>query len=360
MKICYLADVNNYHTKKWCKYFVSKGHNVIVISLTKGNIEGCKCYSFEFENVKYLNSFQKLSYLTVVKKVKSILNREKPDLLHSHYASSYGFIGVLTGYKPFITSLWGTDVYSFPQKSIVHKYVLKKVLNTSDYLFSTSNCMAQEGNKYTSKKMLITPFGVDTQMFSPKPNKKNDTLVIGINKSLEKIYGLDILLKSYAEFANKNTDILSELRIAGKGSQYKYLRDLSSSLGIEEKVKFYGYLEENQMVEFLQNLDFAVFPSYYESFGVSALEAQACGVPVIVSDADGFMESTIPDKTSLVFEKGNVVQLNGLIQKLSCNEKLRIEMGNAGREFVLERFDLQLNFSNIEKIYDEILEKKKK
>ena len=131
MKICYLGDANSIHTKKLCEYFSSIGYDMTVISLNDGNIKDTKVYNLnkKTSGVKY--EFSKLSYLSTIKRVKNILREINPDVVHAHYVSSYGLLAALSGFKPVIMSVWGSDVYDFPKQSILHrniiKYNLKKV-----------------------------------------------------------------------------------------------------------------------------------------------------------------------------------------------------------------------------------------
>lgn len=361
MKICYLADINNYHTQKWCDYFISLGHEVVIISFTKGEIEGCKTYCFDFTDVKTSGTIKKVKYLTYINQIKKILKNEKPDILHSHYASSYGLVGELTGYKPHITSLWGSDILLFPQRGFLQKNVIKKVLNGHNTIFSTSKYMINEAGKYLkkSKEIYLTPFGVDLRLFKPDNNiNNNEQVVIGINKSLETISGIDILIEAFGQMTKRTKNKNIELRIAGKGSQLSNLKELVRQKGIEEQVTFYGYLSQLEMVDFLQKLNIAIYPSLSESFGVAAVEAQACGIPVIVSDVDGFKESTKPNHTSLLFEKGNVTDLKDKIEFLCDNIETRELMGLSARSFVEENFNINDNFKHVLRLYKEMLKKK--
>ena len=96
-----------------------------------------------------------------------ILKTFKPQLLHANYATSYGLLGAMTGFHPFVLSVWGSDVFTFPKKSFAHKMLFKYNLNKADKILSTSRFMSQEISKYTSKKIEITPFGVDLEKFYP-------------------------------------------------------------------------------------------------------------------------------------------------------------------------------------------------
>lgn len=358
MKICYLADINNYHTKKWCNYFLSRGHEVIIISLSQGEIPGCKSYCFNFKDVKKLNTIKKIGYLHNLRKIKKILDKEKPDILHSHYVSSYGLIGVLTGYKPHIVSLWGSDILLFPKKSFIHKFIISRILNSKTHIFSTSKYMIREADKYFkgNKDIYLTPFGVNLNLFQPRDINNSKSFIIGVNKSLEKISGIDLLLKAFSQILADNKDANIELRIAGEGSQRESLIKLAEELHIKENVKFYGFLNQKEIVLFLQELDIAIYPSLSESFGVAAVEAQACGIPVIASDVDGFKESTVPGETSLLFENGNTVDLKNKILSLYKDENKRESMKLKGLEYVRKNFDIESNFSFVFKYYCKIID----
>ncbi|MDQ9894055.1 glycosyltransferase, partial [Acinetobacter baumannii] len=87
---------------------------------------------------KNKSAIKKIEYLKVIKEIKKIIYDIKPDILHAHYASSYGLIGSLVNYKPYIISAWGTDTYEFPNNGFIQKYIIKYNLKKADYIFSTS------------------------------------------------------------------------------------------------------------------------------------------------------------------------------------------------------------------------------
>jgi L-malate glycosyltransferase len=363
MKICYLGDANSIHTKKICCFFRDKGYDVTVISLNDGEIEGVKVYSMGVKVQNESNSISKVKYLKNIFKIKNLVKKIKPDILHAHYASSYGLIGSLINYKPYIISVWGSDIYDFPNRSYINKSVLKYNLNKANLVLSTSKAMAEETNKYTDKNILITPFGVDINKFSPKSDKKEDNgkeLIIGTVKTLEDIYGIDILIKAFAIVKDRNTNMNIRLKIAGKGSRETYLKNLSKDLGIDSYIEFLGFINQDEVAKRFRSFDVAVFPSLSESFGVAAVEAQGCGTPVIISSIDGLMEATNPGITSLVFEKGNHKDLANKIEEILNDSALRNNMGISARKYVEDNYNIVDNFSYIDKIYKDIHGKKDK
>lgn len=357
MRICYLSDANSIHTKKWCNYFRSKGYEIHVISLNEGSIPGVKVHSLNvnLDEVKGSRYLSKFKYLTFTGQVKKLVNEIKPDILHAHYASSYGFLGASTGFHPYIISIWGSDIYDFPKKNLLFKKFIERNLSKADIILSTSRAMADEAKKYTDKNIEITPFGVDIDLFKPRDNskkKESDKFIIGTIKAFEKQYGIEYLVKAFGLLSQKYKNIYLEL--GGSGSQQSELEELIKSLGIEGRVRFLGFMNQTEVVEALNRFNIAVFPSIFESFGVAAVEAQACGIPVIVSNAEGLKEATCPGRSSILVDKEDEKQLAKALEELITNEKLREDMGSFGRIFVKENFDIKDNFDKVDKLYRRI------
>jgi len=358
MKICYLADINSAHTHKWLNYFVHKGYDIHVISLGKGEYEGVTVHSLEVQDnvMKKTSDKSKLEYLKKIKRVRALIKDIKPDILHAHYASSYGLLGAITNQHPYIISVWGSDIYDFPIKSPIHKFIIKYNLKRADYILSTSNVMKIETQKYTNKDIQVTPFGVDINKFIPNKTEKEE-IVIGTIKTLEEKYGIEYLIKAFKTVKERNIDLKLKLRIGGKGSQEDYLKELVKEFSMDKEVTFLGFMKPKDVIKEFQNFDLAVFPSTLdsESFGVAAVEAEACGTPVVVTDVGGLMESTKPNVTSLVAKKKSVEDLAEKIEMLIKNKELRVKMGNDARKFVEKNYSLEENFNDVDKIYKNII-----
>lgn len=358
MKICFLAPANNYHTQKWVRYFADHGHEVTVLSLTDGKIEGAQVYWLNANTSSRASDLSKLKYLFQFRKIKQLVHEIKPDIINAHYASSYGTLAALAGLKNHIVSVWGSDVYDFPRKSIFHKKMLEYSLNSASYIFSTSHAMAKETRKYTDKKIYITPFGVNMDLFNPdKRNRENDgKFIIGTVKKLEPKYGIDYFLKAVKLVKEQRPDIPLEVRIAGNGSHEEEYHQLAEELGISPIVKWLGFIPQEQAAVEWANMDCGIIfsESESESFGVSAVEAQAAGIPVIISDIPGLMEATDPGVTSIVVPRKNIGMLAAQIIKIYENPKSMTNMANEGRQYVESHYELDHCFREIGRLFQEI------
>ena len=88
-----------------------------------------------------------------------------PDILHAHFATSYALVAALAGFHPFIVSVWGSDIYLYPQKSRLNRAVVEYSLHKADKILSTSNVMAKECRKYTGKPIEIIERDTDRDNF---------------------------------------------------------------------------------------------------------------------------------------------------------------------------------------------------
>lgn len=356
MKICFLAPAGSAHTIKWCNYFVSKGHEVHVVSFTEGQINGVQVHVIRSKASASGGDLQKLMYLTAAGQVRKLVDQIAPDIVNVHYATSYGTVAALAGLKHYVLSVWGSDIYEFPGRSPLHRAMLKFSLSRAKYLFSTSQAMADEAGKYTRKKFEITPFGVDTELFSPEKRHRNhDDFVVGTIKSLAPVYGIDTLLKAVAIVRKEHPEIPIRLRIAGKGPSAEEYAALAEQLGIADITVWLGFISQQQAALEWADMDAAVVCSNSESFGVSAVEAQASGVPVIISDIPGLMEATRPGETSVVVPRGDENALAGAIVSLYHDPERRKRMGEMGRAYALENFAMMGCFGKIEGLFRKIV-----
>lgn len=355
VKICYLSSVNSPHTIKWCKFFSEKQHEIHLITFDQGEIENVNVHYIDLKITSQSSRIKKLAFLFSFKKVKKIIKEINPDIIHAHRTTGYAFVSALSNFHPYILSVWGSDVYDLPKNPIYKKFVQFN-LKKSDYIFSTSKAMKGRVNELIKKEVIVTPFGVDINLFRPVNGFKNDQKkIIGTVKTLSPKYGIDYLIRAFKIVKERNVDANLELHIAGRGEQEMQLKKLCRALKIDKQVKFLGFLNQEKVIETFNSFDISVFPSNSESFGVAAVEAQACGVPVIVSNVGGLPEATKPGFSSLVVESKNEGQLADAIEQLLNNNQLRKDMARNARKFVEENYNINDNFGKVESIYQRIL-----
>ncbi len=370
MRILILSDSDSPHTIKWAKSLADQNVTIGIFSIHKANIHlydninNITIYDMGVSRKiqsKGEKNLSKIMYFKGIRELKKVIGVFKPDILHAHYASSYGFLGALVNFHPYIISMWGSDIIQFPNFSWLHKKILKYSLINADKILSTSISLKEESKKYTNKEILITPFGVDTDKFKPLKVKSifNDRdIVIGTIKTLEVNYGIEYLIHAFKLLKNKYPDKPLKLLVVGKGSQYEYLKNLTIELGIQKYTMFTGFIDHEQVVNYHNMIDISVFPSIEESFGVAVLEASACAKPVVVSRVGGLPEVVENNITGFIIPKQNVEILVSVLEKLILNFDLRVKMGTNGREKVIKEYNWRMCVNIMMKIYDQIINDK--
>lgn len=361
MKILLLSNVLSTHTIKWAKA-LSKIHNILLFGFFEPSSQIIK----DLEGINYLTlgirdsgscsnySFQKLNYIKAVPIIRKLVREFKPDVLHAHYATSYGLLGALSGFHPLILSVWGSDVYDFPSRSIFHKKLLKYNLNKADIILSTSNAMAGQTSKFTDKNILVTPFGIDLKKFyknREQTHGNNGEIVIGTVKTLHQIYGISYLIKAFKIIVDRNPEKNIKLLIVGGGPLEKELKRLTRELNVDDKTTFTGKIPQDKVPEYLNKLDVYVAVSLYESFGVAVIEAGACELPVVVSKVGGLSEVVEEEKTGYLVPPEDSEETANAIERLILNENKREEFGKNARKRITELYSWDKSVDIMNSVY---------
>lgn len=363
IKLLLIADPSSPHTIRWANSLTSFGMDVSIFGLNEYDssqydknikIEVLKMPSYVISKTD--GSLSKTLYLFAFPKLKKLIRSKSFHIVHSHYATSYGLLGSLLNFHPFLVSVWGNDVFDFPLKSNFHSRILAYTLNKADYVFSTSNHMAAETHKYTSKTINVIPFGIDINKFKPFEVDSvfdSDDIVIGTAKLLEPNYGIENLIASFSQLRKRIPGKSIKLLIVGGGSLYNNFSKLISELKIENDVILTGRKPYTEIPKYYNMIDIAVLPSINESFGVSALEASSCGKPVVVTNVGGLPEIIVNGLTGIIIEPNNTISLTDALEKLVLDDELRLKMGRYGRERAVEYFDIDKTTEKMIKFYIE-------
>lgn len=350
MRVLLLADINSIHTKRWATALAASGVEIGIFSLGKSNDEWYKgvegitnCHASGFKASVFKSGIvSKINYLKLLPALKKALKSFQPDIVHVHYASSYGLLGKLSGFHPIYVSVWGNDVYEFPNRGKVQKVILKSNLKNADKIFSTSKAMKKETEKYTDKKIKVIPFGVDLDSFKPmvvETEFSSTDIVVGTIKTLEPDYAIDVLIRAFSIVCDRNPQLPLKLLICGQGSLRKMLEKLCKELGISKKVIFKGQISHTDVPRYLNMIDIFGCLSDNESFGVAVVEAMACEKPVVVSNVGGLAEVVENGRTGAVVPPQSPELAADVIETFALNPLVREKIGHNARARVVKLYD---------------------
>jgi L-malate glycosyltransferase len=354
MRICLLADAGSVHTRRWAAAMAERGNTISVLSLRPGDVAGV--------NVVDLSpppSLGKLGYLTVRNGVRRLLRDIRPDVLHAHYATSYGLLGALAGFRPYMVSAWGADVFDFPRRSPLHAALLRFNLRRADVVACTSLFMRGQVERYARRAVEVTPFGVDTAQFSPARDgteKPGRGVTIGLVKALEEKYGVPVLVRAFEILAERHSDV--RLMVVGDGSQRTAIEAAVERSPAASRIQLLPAVPHSRVPALLRTMDVFVVPSIAESesFGVAAIEASACQLPVVASRLGGLAEVVIDGETGILVSPNDPVALAAGIEPLLESADLRRRLGLNGRAHVERAYGWNESVNLMERLYRRLVE----
>ncbi len=293
--------------------------------------------------------------------VDVVLNNDL-DLLHVHYAIPHASAAYMAKQIlkkkgkdiPVITTLHGTDI-TLVGKDKTFEPVVTFSINESDAITAVSNNLRKE--TYHSfaieKEIEVIHNFVDVQRFDKKPLDAfrkvlapNGERIIAHASNFRKVKRVNDIIRI---FANINKVVPSKLLMVGDGPDRPGAEELCRELGICDDVRFLG--KQQEMEEILAISDMFILTSEYESFGLSALEAMAAGVPVLSSNAGGIPEINIHGETGFMANIGDINELSKLgIELLKDEEKLQYCKQKAKEQAA--KFDIHYIVPLYEELYE--------
>lgn len=305
------------------------------------------------------------------------------DIVHAHYYLSGMVARELISHRtidaPFIMTFHTLGLL----KNLVNQSSSKEdpptripteqeLVTVSDSIVATStNTRAYLASLYNGdeSKISVIPPGVDTSLFYPK-NKADAKTSIGTNADslmilavgrIDPVKGFDVLLYAMKMLLHTNTHLTKKICLCIIGgdvgekqsrwsAELNKLNTLRSMLGLETSVKFVAALPQPMLVNYYNAADVLVMPSHYESFGMVALEALACGTPVIATDVTGISPMVKE------FPKGRVVSANNPI--LLAQELEHVLAHPVSTPFdtkeQLKKFDWNHIAEEVQHVYDSV------
>ena len=171
--------------------------------------------------------------------------------------------------------------------------------------------------------------GIDSDTFTPAPAERSPTPVIAYVGRLRRYKGVELILKGVARMQDRRV----EVEIAGTGEDRPRLEALAASLDLGRRVRFLGFVSEAEKSALLRRAWIVALTSPKEGWGITNLEAAACGTPVVASDSPGLRESVLDGRTGFLVKHGDVSALAAAFDRIVADPALVTRLGTAGRAF---------------------------
>ncbi|MCC7303165.1 MAG: glycosyltransferase [Bacteroidia bacterium] len=354
MKICYLADGQSIHTRRWCSHFNGLGHEIHLITFRPAEINGVHVHFIDSGEISAAGGNWKM--LLHIPGVRKIIKKIRPDILHAMYATSYGSLAVYGGMKPVVVTALGSDVLVSPFYSRIYQSLLRFVFRKADWLTAMSDPMKETMISLGAKPEKITTvvFGIDTQLFHPGGNRPEAVVRIISTRNLEEIYDIPCLLKAFRELLGNHPNAFLDL--VGDGTLRSQLEQMTTDIGIRDKVKFHGRIPQAEIARLLQRSNVFVSAARSDGNNISLNEAMNCGCYCIASDIPANRVWIRNGENGLLYPPGDHELLYlALHQAVMGGEKIRVAAAGMNERLISEKADWNANMKIVEEKYRELI-----
>ncbi len=353
------------------KALAERGHEIHFISYALPHrlthfVENIFFHEVEFSNYP-LFEFQ-LYTLALTSKMIEVYKYEKLDLIHVHYAIPHAVSGYLARQilrktddnLRLVTTLHGTDITLVGLEPSFLPLV-KFSIEESCGVTAVSRFLKEKTltNYHIDKDIKVIYNFIDTDQFKRKvddgfrshiaPNGEKILVHISNFRNVKRVPD------TIKIFEKVRKEIPAKLLLVGDGPDRYECEKLSRELNLHKDVVFLG--KQDALVEILSASDLFLMPSQSESFGLSALEAMSCGVPVISTSVGGLPELVNHNETGFIAEIGDIDRMARYAIDLLTNERRYADFSKSSRERAVNVFDKKIIVPEYEKYYQEVLEK---
>jgi glycosyltransferase involved in cell wall biosynthesis len=192
---------------------------------------------------------------------------------------------------------------------------------------STASDLSARGIPSTAIEVIYP--GIDTVSYTPCPSERASTPVFAYLGRLKRYKGVDVVINAFAAMGDRS----ARLEIAGAGDHRPALERLAASLDLGERVRFLGRVSEEDKLRLLRRAWALVFASPKEGWGITNLEAAACGTPVVASNSPGIRESVRDGETGYLVPHGDVGAMAAAMGRLAADGALVSRLGVQARRF---------------------------
>lgn len=305
--------------------------------------------------------------LALATKMSTVAESENLDLLHVHYAIPHSISAILAReslkpkrYLPVITTLHGTDI-TLVGADRSYLPITRYGIVQSDGVTAISNYLKEATKEiFNFDDITVIPNFVCKSEYQRHPvpelraslAPQGEPLLVHVSNFRPVKRPVDCV-EILARVLKKG--IHTRLVMVGDGSEKTNVEHRARCLGVYENCVFVG--KQPKIVDYLSASDVLLLPSEQESFGLAALEAMACEVPVIASRVGGIPEVVTDGETGFLSEVGDVEKMANDAARLLTDTALRSEMGKRAREFAISHYRTDLVIPQYIEFYERVLRK---
>ena len=284
--LCLLGDATSVHVQRWAREMQARAWRVSLVTARPQPIEGV-------EQIVLSPVQRSLDWLGRAGAARRAIQQLRPDLVHAHYITSYGYLAARAHRQPLVMTAWGSDLLVTPQRSAAKRWLTAFSLRRARLVTGDSqDLLAVAQTLAPAVPTQLVHWGVDRRCFAPTPWAGKPPLETVSLRSWEPNYRIDTVLRAFAQVQRQVPG--ARLHLLGGGRQEGLLRQLVKDLSLQNSVQFHGRLQDAAMAAVLARCKLSISVPESDATSVSVLESMACGLAVVASDLPANREWLAP------------------------------------------------------------------
>ena len=383
MRICYLANIDNIHARRWVRFFAERGNDVYVLCdrIPESTIEGVtvirpemnlltKIVAFKIVRSVHSNSFFKArAYRRCIRDIK-------PDIVHGIEALVYGFSTAKSGSFPKVLTPWGNDIFVWPKRSSVARFLVTHALKGVDCITTNMPNLAESLEKEYNiphDKVKAFSWGIDLETFrigyEHEARELRNRLsisqkvpVIMSNRRIREFWGISTITDSIMPVLDRRPDACFVF-LAGAKPDNLLIRRIEEQVrdhGLEQHVRIIkDFLTPREMAIYLNMADIFVSVPFSDLLSISILEGMACGAVPVLSDLPAYSTRITHGKNGFLVPAGDSEKVAEIILHCLSHPELMQVIKKHNRTLVEEKDDQKKNMLKMEDIYTSLVKHKR-
>jgi glycosyltransferase involved in cell wall biosynthesis len=365
LAIAFLADPNSIHTRRWTGYFASRGHKITLIVgrdlvINPGMPAGIaieRYVPYSRERTRLVGAF------VAARSFRRVLKALNPDVLHAHYLTGNGWLAWISGFRPYVISVWGSDILITARETRRARLHTRLALRGADLVTGNSEYLvkaAVAGGARPERTHYIH-FGVDTERFCPGPDPVELRARLGLQgrrvilspRMIEPFYHHEAVIAALARLPQDVVVLMT--RYLANTDELAALERQAAKLGVAERMIVVDTVAYEEMPDLYRLADVVVSLAASDGGPITLIEALATGCPVVATDLPAVREwASELDPAALVPVADAEATAQAIEHLLSLSPAERDELSRRGRAAVEERAGERANMERMELLYREL------
>ncbi len=367
MRLCYVANPNSIHVRRWVSHFLARGHEVHIVTCRPVETtlpEGAALHRLHAPKIPRLRN------LAVGLAVRRCIRTLQPDVVHAHQVSPDGWLAAMAGYHPLLLSAWGSDLLLAPRRAWRYRMLIRWALRQADAIVCVSETLAQAARSLGADpaRVEVVPWGVDLTVFHPAPRSiaarhawglETGPVVVSV-RAMRPLYNPLVIAQAIPHILSQVPRAQFVVRTYAADAQcLARFRSLVAQAGAEERVSYVGELPDDRAIaELYRASDIAISVPSSDGLPQSVFEAMACGVVPVLSDLPSLREWVRDEEEGLFVPVGDVLGLAEAVVRLLKDADLRARLRANAIRLVQERADARKAKQRYEEIYEQLAREK--